>query len=101
MGSVEMREDIALVTEKKAELAAVLRQAITIIRGGNVNPTGGGGGGGGGVPPPPARSGGAGGTAARSKMVAECNFDYDAQQVLSTSIQCLCFSIYLYCTSQA
>ena len=84
MGSMEMREDIALVTEKKAELAAVLRQAITIIRGGNVNPTGGGGGGG--VPPPPARGGGAGGTAARSKVVAECNFDYDAQQVRLSSV---------------
>ena len=90
MGSMEMREDIALVTEKKAELAAVLRQAITIIRGGNVNPTGGGGGGGGGgVPPPPARGGGAGGTAARSKVVAECNFDYDAQQVRLSSVYVL------------
>ena len=88
MGSMEMREDIALVTEKKAELAAVLRQAITIIRGGNVNPTGGGGGGG--VPPPPARGGGgAGGTAARSKVVAECNFDYDAQQVRLSSVYVL------------
>ena len=84
---MEMREDIALVTEKKAELAAVLRQAITIIRGGNVNPTGGGGGGG--VPPPPARGGGAGGTAARSKVVAECNFDYDAQQVRLSSVYVL------------
>ena len=74
MGSTEMREDFAIMTEKKAELTAVLLHAVTIAKGGTVEAHAASVPRAGGAKPVPALP------VKVDKIVAECQYDYVGQQ---------------------